>query len=107
MKATVLVIVLAWAIAVGAQTPTPPQVQAVTSGPAVRTKPPGPIIKDAAEYDAYVNAVLQSDPVSKIGSLQAFLVQYPNSVMKANVLGLIAATNKMMGSNFPLSKSTR
>jgi hypothetical protein len=107
MKATLLAIVLVWAMAVGAQTPTPPQVQAVRSGHAVRNRLPGPIIKDPAEYDAYVNAVLQSDPVSKIGSLQAFLVQYPNSVMKPNVLGLIAATNKMMGSRFPLSKSTR
>lgn len=94
MKTTVLAIVLAWTTAVCAQTPTPPHVQAVTSGHAVRKRLTEPIIKDPAEYDAYVNAVLQSDPVSKIGSLQGFLVQYPNSVMKANVLGLIAAIHK-------------
>jgi len=104
MKTTVLAIVLAWAMGLGAQTPTPPQFQDVTSGHAVPTNLPGPIIEDPAEYDAYVNAVLQSDPVCKIGSLQAFLAQYPNSVMKVHVLRLIAATNKLMGT---LSKSTR
>jgi hypothetical protein len=105
MKTTVLAIVLAWAMAISAQTPpSPPQVQHVTSGHAVRTNPPSPTIEDPAEYDAYVNAVLQMDPVNRIDSLQAFLVQYPNSVAKADVLRIIAATKKLMGT---LAKSTR
>ncbi len=105
MRTTVLATVLAWAIALGAQTPAPPpQVQDVTSGHAVRTGLSAPIIEDPAEYDAYVNAVLQSDPVCKIGSLQAFLAQYPNSVMKGHVLRIIAATKKLTGT---LPKLTR
>ncbi len=82
MKITVLAIVLAWAMGLGAQAPTPPQVQGVTSGHAVRTNLPSPIIEDPAEYEAYVNALQQINPVCKIGSLQAFLTQYPNSVVK-------------------------
>jgi hypothetical protein len=104
MKTTVLAIVLALAIGLGAQTPTPPQLRDITSGHVIRTNESVPVIEDPAEYEAYVNAVLQIDPSSKIGSLQAFLTQYPNSVMKANVLRLIAATKKLMGT---LSKSTR
>lgn len=102
MKTTVLAVVLAWAMVLGAQIPTPPEVRDVTSGHAVRTNPP--TIEDPAEYDAYVNAVQQIDPVCRIGSLQAFLAQYPNSVMKADVRRLIAATKKLMGAS---SKSTR
>lgn len=104
MRTTLIAIVLAWTIGLNAQAPTSPQVQDVTSGHAVRTNPPSPTIEDPAEYEAYVNAVQQLDPVSRIGSLQAFLAQYPNSVMKADVRRLIAVTKKLMGT---LSKSTR
>ena len=40
------------------------------------------MIKDPAEYNAYVAAVQQKDPQAKISGLEAFLTQYPNSVMK-------------------------
>ena len=40
------------------------------------------MIKDPAEYNAYVAAIQQKDPNAKISGLEAFLTQYPNSVMK-------------------------
>ena len=43
-------------------------------------------IKDPAEYNAYVGAIQQSDPNAKISGLEAFLTQYPNSVMKEDAL---------------------
>jgi tetratricopeptide (TPR) repeat protein len=46
-------------------------------------------IKDPAEYNAYVGAVQQSDPAAKISGLEAFLQQYPNSVMKEDALELL------------------
>ncbi len=49
-------------------------------------------IKDPAEYNAYVSAVQQSDPNAKISGLEAFLQQYPNSVMKVDALELLMAT---------------
>lgn len=104
MKTTVLAVVLVWAMGLGAQIPTPPQVRVITPSHAVQTNPPSPTIEDPAEYEAYVNAVQQIDPVCKIGSLQAFLAQYPNSVMKVYVLRVIAATKKMMSTS---SRSTR
>ncbi|HET7439681.1 MAG TPA: hypothetical protein VFJ47_00135, partial [Terriglobales bacterium] len=43
-------------------------------------------IKDPAEYNAYVGAIQQQDPAAKISGLEAFLTQYPNSVMKEDAL---------------------
>jgi tetratricopeptide (TPR) repeat protein len=43
-------------------------------------------IKDPAEYNAYVGAVQQTDPNAKISGLEAFVTQYPNSVMKEDAL---------------------
>jgi hypothetical protein len=45
-----------------------------------------PVIKDPAEYNAYVSAVQQTDPNAKISGLEAFNAQYPNSVMKIQAL---------------------
>lgn len=52
-------------------------------GQAAPTKPQ---IKDPAEYNAYVNAVQQSDPAAKAQALEAFLQTYPNTVMKEDAL---------------------
>ena len=49
----------------------------------------GPVIKDPAEYNAYVAAVQQKDPSAKISGLEAFTTQYPNSVMKGQALELL------------------
>jgi tetratricopeptide (TPR) repeat protein len=46
-------------------------------------------IKDPAEYNAYVGAVQQTDPAAKVSGLEAFLTQYPNSVMKEDALELL------------------
>src|SRR5258707_15444922 len=43
-------------------------------------------IKDPAEYNAYSNAIGQSSPAAKASAIEAFLQQYPNSVVKAEVL---------------------
>jgi hypothetical protein len=50
-----------------------------------------PVIKDPAEYNAYVAAIGQKDPAAQISGLEAFLTQYPNSIMK------VAALQQLMG----------
>jgi tetratricopeptide (TPR) repeat protein len=44
-----------------------------------------PVIKDPAEYNAYVGAIGQKD-AAQISGLEAFLAQYPNSIMKTAAL---------------------
>src|SRR5712671_663138 len=56
-------------------------------------------IKDPAEYNAYIGAFGQHDPAAKISGFEAFITQYPNSVMKEEALeqlmGAYQATNNL------------
>jgi tetratricopeptide (TPR) repeat protein len=56
-----------------------------------------PQIKDPAEYNAYVNAVQQSDPAAKAQAIEAFLQTYPNSVMKEDALGALMGAYQQAG----------
>ncbi len=64
--------------------PATPAQPAQAQAPA--PSPQGPIIKDPAEYNAYVGAIKQTDPKAQISGLEAFLTQYPNSIMKTAAL---------------------
>jgi len=90
MKKILLAVVLEVAVvAVAQNTAQPAQGQ---SGAAAQGQAQGPVIKDPAEYNAYVAAVQQKDPNAKISGLEAFLTQYPNSVMKNQALELLMGT---------------
>ncbi len=54
-------------------------------------------IKDPAEYNAYVNAVQQSDPKAKAQGLEAFMQTYPNSVMKVEAAEQLMAAYQQAG----------
>jgi len=62
--------------------PAATPVQGTAPAPAAQA----PVIKDPAEYNAYVGAIQQKDPAAQISGLEAFLTQYPNSVMKTAAL---------------------
>src|SRR5882762_5211651 len=90
MKKIVLAMLLVAAVTAVAQTaPAPAQPapqQTPTPSPAAPQKKE---IKDPAEYNAYVGAVQQQDAAAKVSGLEAFLTQYPNSVMKEDALELL------------------
>jgi tetratricopeptide (TPR) repeat protein len=103
MKTTVLALMLAMAVGASAQGGTqqtqpaaPPagQQPAAQSG---QSSQAAPEIKDPAEYNAYVGAIQQQDPNAKISALEAFLTQYPNSVMKTTALELLMASYQQAG----------
>jgi len=56
-----------------------------------------PVIKDPAEYNAYMSAIQQQDSAAKISGLEAFLVQYPNSVVKVDALEALMSTYQQTG----------
>ena len=58
---------------------------------------PRKVIKDPAEYYAYVGAVQQTDSNAKAVGLEAFVTQYPNSVMKEDALELLMGTYQQAG----------
>ena len=80
MKKILVTVVLGLAVAAAGQDAM--QQPAQPAAPGQQKKE----IKDPAEYNAYVGAVQQQDPAAKISGLEAFLTQYPNSVMKEDAL---------------------
>jgi hypothetical protein len=92
MKTTLLAIVLAVAFAAAAQ--AQPQTQPAASAGG---QGQAPEIKDPAEYNAYVGCVGQQDAAAKASCFEAFLVQYPNSVMKTTALELLMGTYQGTG----------
>ena len=65
--------------------PSQPPAQTTPAQPAA-SPAQAPVIKDPAEYNAYVGAIQQKDPAAQISGLEAFMTQYPNSVMKVAAL---------------------
>jgi hypothetical protein len=82
------------------QTSTPQSATPATGAPQ-QGAPAAPAqkkeIKDPAEYNAYVGAVQQTDPAAKVSGLEAFLTQYPNSVMKEDALAYLMAAYQQTG----------
>jgi hypothetical protein len=106
MKKILLTVVLGVTVVAVGQNPAPPaqgqsaappapgQAAAPAQQPAASQ---APVIKDPAEYNAYVAAVQQKDPNAKISGLEAFLTQYPNSVMKNQALEILLGTYQQAG----------
>lgn len=86
MKKSLVTLALAFALAASAQQATPP-----AGGQSSQSGQAAPTIKDPAEYNAYVTATQQSDPTAQAQAFEAFLQQYPNSVVKPQVLELLMA----------------
>lgn len=123
MKTILLTVVLGVAVvAVGQSNPAPPaqgqpatppagapaqsQPAAPAQGQAAAGAPAqAPVIKDPAEYNAYVAAVGQKDNNAKISGMEAFLTQYPNSVMKNQALEVLMGTYQQAG-NMPKTTET-
>ena len=107
MKKILVTVVLGLAVGAAgqaaAQPAQQPQGQPAPGQPTQGQPPQGqpatqaPVIKDPAEYNAYVGAVQQTDPTAKISGLEAFLTQYPNSVMKNQALEILMGTYQQAG----------
>jgi tetratricopeptide (TPR) repeat protein len=90
MKKILLAMLLVAAVTAVAQTAATPAQPAPQQSPTPTTAAPQKKeIKDPAEYNAYVGAVQQTDPAAKVSGLEAFMTQYPNSVMKEDALELL------------------
>jgi tetratricopeptide (TPR) repeat protein len=94
MKKIFLAMLLVAAVAAVAQTTPAPVPQGTAPTPAAPQKKE---IKDPAEYNAYVGAIQQTDAAAKVSGLEAFLTQYPNSVMKEDALELLMGAYQQTG----------
>src|SRR6202034_1781391 len=96
MKKILVTVVLGIAALAAAQNTPQPAPSQPSAAPAQSAAQPAqsqpsaapaaaPVIKDPAEYNAYVGAIGQKD-AAQISGLEAFLTQYPNSIMKVAAL---------------------
>jgi tetratricopeptide (TPR) repeat protein len=92
MKKILVTVVLGIAALAAAQDAAKPAQSQPSAAPAQAAAQPAqsqpgaaPVIKDPAEYNAYVGAIGQKD-AAQISGLEAFLAQYPNSIMKVAAL---------------------
>jgi len=104
MKTSFLAIVLACALAAAAQDGSQQQTPPAAPGGGDQS---APTIKDPAEYNAYVGAVQQPDANAKISAIEAFLAQYPNSVMKTSALELLMNTYLQAGNQPKVMESAK
>ncbi len=102
MKKSLITLVLAFAVAGMAQTAQQPAApQGGQQGAPAQKKE----IKDPAEYNAYMGAIQANDPNAKVTNLEAFINQYPNSVMKEDALELLMRTYQQLN-NIPKTMDT-
>lgn len=55
------------------------------------------VIKDPAEYNAYMTADNATDPAAKAAAMEAFVAQYPNSIVKVDALEQAMAAYQQAG----------
>jgi len=101
MKRTLVAMLLVAAVTAVAQTAASPAQTATpqSAAPAPSPAPQKKEIKDPAEYNAYMGALGQQDAAAKISGLEAFLTQYPNSVMKEDALELLMGAYQQTGNS--------
>jgi len=92
MKKILVAVVLGIAVVAGAQDAAQP-----AQGQPAASQTAAPVIKDPAEYNAYVGAFNQKDPAAQISGLEAFLTQYPNSIMKGQALEILMGAYQQTG----------
>ena len=96
MKRVLVTFVLALTTAAWGQGSTPSQ-RPPAQPPADQQQPPAggdqgntptsqKVIKDPAEYNAYITALNTTDPAAKAQAMEAFVAQYPNSIVKIEAL---------------------
>src|SRR5271165_3539382 len=93
MKKLLVIMLLVFATAGAVVQQAAGQAAAAPAAPAAQK----PQIKDPAEYNAYVNAVQQSDPAAKAAAIEAFLQTYPNTVMKEDALVTLMGAYQQAG----------
>ncbi len=96
MKKIFLAMLLVASVTAVAQTAAAPAAPTQTPAPAAAPTQKKEI-KDPAEYNAYIGALGQQDPAAKISGFEAFITQYPNTVMKEEALEQLMGAYQQAG----------
>lgn len=109
MKKVLMTVMLAFAIAAASQQPT----QSAQPGQAQPGAQPGgtpasqKVIKDPAEYNAYITALNTADPAAKAAAMEAFVKQYPQSVVLTDALEQAMAAYQQSGNQAKVEETAK
>jgi tetratricopeptide (TPR) repeat protein len=93
-KKALVTVMLAFAIAATSQqTAPPPPTGQTQSGSTANQK----VIKDPAEYNAYIRALNTQDPATKAAAMETFVQQYPKSIVVMDALEQAMAAYQQAG----------
>jgi hypothetical protein len=95
MKKSLLTLLLVLATVAYAQQTAPPSSQS-NAQQSVTGQKQQKIIKDPAEYKAYIDAVQTADPAQRATVLESFLHTYPQTVMKEDATELLLKTYQQL-----------
>lgn len=84
-----------------------PPAQASTPGADQNIPTSQKVIKDQAEYNAYITALNTTDPAAKAAAMDAFVAQYPNSVVKIDALEQAMAAYQQAGNQPKVEDTAR
>src|SRR5258708_14301119 len=102
MKKVLVTFVLALTTAALAQGGSPSGTQGASSdqGQSGNVTTNQKVIKDPGEYNSYITALNTQDPAAKAQAMEAFIVQYPQSIVKIDALEqAMAAYQQIMAAN--------
>jgi len=85
----------------------PPAQQQSAQGQGQNTPTSQKVIKDQAEYNAYMTALNTQDPAQKAAAMEAFVQQYPNSVVKIDALEQAMGGYQQAGNQAKVEETAR
>lgn len=65
------------------------------------------VIKDQAEYNAYITALNTQDPAAKAQAMENFVTQYPNSIVKIDALEQAMAAYQQAGNQAKVEETAK
>lgn len=95
MKKVLVTVMLAFALVASGQQPTQPSQTGQTQS--ANTPASQKTIKDPAEYNAYITALNTTDHAAKAAAMEAFVKQYPQSVVLTDALEQAMAAYQLAG----------
>jgi tetratricopeptide (TPR) repeat protein len=111
MKNVFVTVVLAFAIGAAGQQPTQSAQPGQTQSGATPAPTPVPtnqkVIKDPAEYNAYIAALNIQDPAQKAAAMEAFVKQYPQSIVLPEALEQALSAYQLAGNQAKIEETAR
>lgn len=100
-------VVCAWVLVVFGILPGMSLLSAALQTAQGKPAPQQKVIHDPVEYNAYITALNTQDPLQKAAAMEAFVLQYPESVVKMDALEQAMAAYQQSGNQAKVEETAR